>query len=60
MAVYAIPDWSILGIYTRKKLLPEQLQDQDNYPLPGVNIVIKNTTTGIQTDFDGNYFHSGK
>ncbi|WP_136482004.1 SusC/RagA family TonB-linked outer membrane protein [Cognatitamlana onchidii] len=24
-------------------------------PLPGVNIVVKGTTTGTQTDFDGNY-----
>ena len=26
-----------------------------NEPLPGVNIIIKNTTTGVTTDFDGNY-----
>ncbi|MDB4293439.1 SusC/RagA family TonB-linked outer membrane protein, partial [Maribacter sp.] len=29
--------------------------DQDNLPLPGVSIVIVGTTTGTQTDFDGNY-----
>ncbi len=27
----------------------------DNLPLPGVNILIKGTTTGSTTDFDGNY-----
>ena len=27
----------------------------DNLPIPGVNIVIVNTTTGTSTDFDGNY-----
>ncbi len=27
----------------------------DGMPLPGVNVLIKNTTTGAQTDFDGNY-----
>ena len=29
----------------------------DNYgePLPGVNVVVKGTTTGVTTDFDGNY-----
>ncbi|MDH7444491.1 SusC/RagA family TonB-linked outer membrane protein [Aquimarina sp. 2201CG14-23] len=27
----------------------------DDAPLPGVNVVIKNTTNGVQTDFDGNY-----
>ncbi len=26
-----------------------------NQPLPGVNILIKNTTRGVTTDFDGNY-----
>ncbi len=29
--------------------------DEDGLPLPGVNIVIKGTSTGVQTDFDGNY-----
>ncbi|MDO5979579.1 SusC/RagA family TonB-linked outer membrane protein [Flavivirga spongiicola] len=29
--------------------------DQSNVPLPGVNIIIQNTSTGTQTDFDGNY-----
>lgn len=24
-------------------------------PLPGVNVIVKNTTNGVQTDFDGNY-----
>ncbi len=28
---------------------------EDNYPLPGVNIVIKGTTDGTITDLDGNY-----
>ncbi|MFC4097313.1 SusC/RagA family TonB-linked outer membrane protein [Euzebyella saccharophila] len=27
----------------------------DGAPLPGVSIIIKNTTTGVTTDFDGNY-----
>ncbi|MBO3098182.1 vWA domain-containing protein [Gelidibacter pelagius] len=27
----------------------------DGLPLPGVNVVIKGTTTGTQTDFDGKY-----
>ena len=29
--------------------------DDNNLPLPGVNVVIKDTSTGTQTDFDGNY-----
>lgn len=30
-------------------------EDSTGDPLPGVNIIIKNTTKGTQTDFDGNY-----
>ena len=29
--------------------------DDSGLPLPGVNIIIEGTTTGVQTDFDGNY-----
>ncbi|WP_177218241.1 SusC/RagA family TonB-linked outer membrane protein [Robiginitalea myxolifaciens] len=29
--------------------------DADGAPLPGVNVLVKGTTTGTQTDFDGNY-----
>ena len=29
--------------------------DNQGMPLPGVNVIIKGTSTGTQTDFDGNY-----
>lgn len=29
--------------------------DESGLPLPGVNIIVKGTTNGTQTDFDGNY-----
>lgn len=29
--------------------------DQDGAPLPGANVLVKGTTNGTQTDFDGNY-----
>lgn len=29
--------------------------DSDGSPLPGTNVVVKGTTNGTQTDFDGNY-----
>lgn len=29
--------------------------DNDNQPLPGTSIIVKGTTTGTQTDFDGNF-----
>ena len=31
------------------------VSDNSGYPLPGVNVVVKGTTEGTQTDFDGNY-----
>jgi len=31
------------------------VSSEDNEPLPGVNIVVKGTTTGTVTDLDGNY-----
>lgn len=31
------------------------ISDSSGVPLPGVNVVIKGTTAGTQTDFDGNY-----
>ncbi|MBC6425106.1 MAG: carboxypeptidase-like regulatory domain-containing protein, partial [Ekhidna sp.] len=32
-----------------------KITDDTGDPLPGVNVVIKGTTTGTQTDLDGNY-----
>ena len=31
------------------------ITDDEGVPLPGVNVVIKGTDTGVSTDFDGNY-----
>ncbi len=28
---------------------------EDGMPLPGVNVIVKGTSRGVQTDFDGNY-----
>lgn len=32
-----------------------KVTDQDGLPLPGVNVIVKGTSNGTQTDFDGNY-----
>src|SRR5690606_12624595 len=29
--------------------------DQDGLPLPGASVLVKGTSNGTQTDFDGNY-----
>ena len=31
------------------------VSDEAGVPLPGVSIIVKNSTTGTTTDFDGNY-----
>lgn len=31
------------------------VKDNTGFPLPGVNIIVKGTTTGTATDFDGNF-----
>ena len=41
--------------FAQEKTITGTVTDQDGLPLPGVNIVVAGTTTGTQTDFDGNY-----
>src|SRR6056297_33816 len=41
--------------FAQEKTVSGTVTDQDGLPLPGVNIVVEGTTTGTQTDFDGNY-----
>jgi len=43
-----------IAIYAQEKTITGNVSDE-NGPLPGVNILIKGTTTGTQSDFDGNY-----
>ncbi|WP_238718861.1 SusC/RagA family TonB-linked outer membrane protein [Pelagihabitans pacificus] len=48
----------LMGIslaFAQEKTVSGTVTDQDGVPLPGVNILEKGTTNGIQTDFDGNY-----
>ncbi len=41
--------------FAQEKTISGTVTDQAGLPLPGVNIVVEGTTTGTQTDFDGNY-----
>lgn len=41
--------------FAQVKTISGTVTDDTSMPLPGVNILIKGTTTGTQTDFDGNY-----
>lgn len=40
---------------TNEKTVIGTVVDGQNLPLPGVNVVVKGTTRGTQTDFDGKY-----
>ena len=41
--------------FAQEKTITGTVTGEDGIPLPGVNVLIKGTTTGVQTDFDGNY-----
>jgi len=41
--------------HAQEKVISGTVTDQEGLVLPGVNIVVEGTTTGTQTDFDGNY-----
>ncbi len=41
--------------YAQEKTISGNVTDQDGVPLPGVSVLVVDTTNGTQTDFDGNY-----
>ena len=41
--------------FAQEKTISGTISDENGLPLPGVNIIVKGTTTGTQSDFDGNY-----
>ena len=49
--------FSVLG---QGKIVNGTVSDESGMPLPGVNIIIDGTSTGTNTDFDGNYSISTK
>ncbi|MCM4155795.1 TonB-dependent receptor [Gramella sp. AN32] len=38
-----------------QKTITGTVTDEENIPLPGVNVIIKDSNVGVVTDFDGNY-----
>jgi hypothetical protein len=42
-----------------QKVTKGKVTDESGTPLPGANVLIKGTTTGVQTDFNGNSDFSG-
>ncbi len=45
------PIWA----YGQARTITGKLIDEAGAPLPGVNIIVKGTTTGTLSDIDGNY-----
>ena len=41
--------------FAQEKTVTGTVVDEEGLPIPGVNVIIKDTTTGTQTDFDGNF-----
>ncbi len=41
--------------FAQEKTISGTVSDENNMPLPGATVVIKGTTSGTSTDFDGNY-----
>ncbi|TBW27615.1 TonB-dependent receptor [Gramella sp. KN1008] len=50
-SVYAATDGKIYA----QETISGMVTDENGVPLPGVNVFVKGTTVGTQTDFDGNY-----
>lgn len=46
---------NINTIDATKRIISGQVVDERGLPLPGVSVIIKDTATGTQTDFDGNF-----
>lgn len=42
-------------LFAQNQTITGLIVDKDGIPLPGVNVVIKGTTIGTQSDFDGRY-----
>lgn len=47
--------FSICSVFAQDRTISGTITDDQGMPLPGVNVRIKGTTSGIQSDFDGNY-----
>nr|WP_299389374.1 carboxypeptidase-like regulatory domain-containing protein [Allomuricauda sp.] len=46
---------SVFPLFAQQGIISGTLLDKEGVPIPGVNITIKGSNEGAQTDFDGNY-----
>lgn len=45
----------VISAYAQEKTISGTVTDEKGLPLPGTTIILKGTTSGVSTDFDGNY-----
>ncbi|MDO1499023.1 carboxypeptidase-like regulatory domain-containing protein [Winogradskyella maritima] len=46
---------STFGYSQNDRTISGTVRDDIDQPLPGANVLVKGTTIGTQTDFDGNF-----
>lgn len=54
LTLFAFFVLSVSGVLAQT-VIKGKVVDSDNVPLPGVNVILKGTTTGTITDLDGNF-----
>ena len=47
--------FNVTMVLAQEKMVSGTITDDVGLPLPGANVIIENTATGTQSDFDGNY-----
>lgn len=54
--IFALVGLLLAGaLYAQEKTVTGTISDDSGQPLPGANVLVRGTTTGTQSDFDGNY-----
>ncbi len=53
--VLALTFYGALSLFGQEKQITGTVSDTEGMPLPGVNVIVKDSNRGTQTDFDGNY-----
>ncbi|AOW20232.1 vWA domain-containing protein [Urechidicola croceus] len=52
--IFLFVSFTMLQVNAQEKIITGVVSDESG-PLPGVNVIVKGTTNGTTTDFDGNY-----
>lgn len=55
MLLVCLLSLGVQQLFAQKSLSGTVISSEDNQPLPGVNVILKGTTQGTITDFDGNF-----